>query len=176
MPVEATLENDYVDFYNEEKNTSKFPYTKRPNDLPALSEQSVNFYPCEPAPGLVGGVTYFMCQASGYKLTSNKELPSSNQKFSRIIPETISVYKEATKTYKDTASPEQKYPMFAIIQVNAGTYSIKLARVTNIFKSNKFTQTNYSTGNMGLEWLQENSTDNFGTWNKTTESELISIL
>ena len=176
MPMEATLENDYVDFYNEEKNTSKFPYTKRPNDLPALSEQSVNFYPCEPAPGLVGGVTYFMCQASGYKLTSNKELPSSNQKFSRIIPETISVYKEATKTYKDTASPEQKYPMFAIIQVNAGTYSIKLARVTNIFKSNKFTQTNYSTGNMGLEWLQENSTDNFGTWNKTTESELISIL
>ena len=66
--------------------------------------------------------------------------------------------------------------MFAIIQVNAGTYSIKLARVTNIFESNKFTQTNYSTGNMGLEWLQENSTDNFGTWNKTKESELISIL
>ena len=30
-----------------------------------------------------------MCQATGYKLTSNKELPSANQKFSKILPITI---------------------------------------------------------------------------------------
>jgi hypothetical protein len=106
-----------------------------------------------------------MCQATGYKLTSNKELPSSNQKFSRIIPQTTNKYNESTGTFKDTANSNQKYPMFAIIDVDDGTYGIKLARVLNIFNNNfTFAQNKYSTAPMTLQYLTENGTDNYGTW------------
>jgi Xaa-Pro aminopeptidase len=71
------------------------------------------------------------------------------------------------------ASDEQKYPMFSIIELsrssNSTKYRIRLARVTNIMKKFKFTQTNYETKAIKIQWLKENSTDNFGTWQDTED-------
>ena len=84
-------------------------------------------------------VTYMMCQATGYKLTSNKELPSTYQHFSMIIPET----QEGAK--KDTADSNQKFPMFTITDMNNNSYTVKLIRIQNIMSNGKFSQSVYKT-------------------------------
>ena len=176
MDMAETLENDTAEFKRDKANDSsddlsKFPLTKRDS----LGEATGTcFYPYTSVPDLVGGITYFMCQASGYKLTSNKELPSPDQKFSRIIPETKSTYNVDSGTFKDTASNNQKYPMLAIIDVNSGVYSIKLARLTNILSSYKFTQSLYGTGTIGWQWLVEKEGTNYGEW-KDSENIFLSI-
>ena len=88
-------------------------------------------------------VIYIMSQATGYKLTSNKELPTPAQRFSMIIP--------VTKDKTNKPDNNQKYPMYIkyIIDNNnenklvCKTY---LARAPQIFAGNfKFTQINYDT-------------------------------
>ena len=67
------------------------------------------------------GVTYFMCQATGFKLMSNKELPSPKQVFSRYFPQSTYEYKDETdptKITKSSASKEQRRPMYATIEVS----------------------------------------------------------
>lgn len=163
--MEETLENDNVTWELEGKNLTKFPLTKREDAGSAPS----GFYPYTPVPNLEGGVTYFMCQATGYKLTSNKELPSANQKFSLAVPQT------SNTGGSDKASDEQKYPMFGIIELDGSTYDIKLARVANIFNSNfKFAQNTYSTDDMKLQYFVQVSGNNYGKW-QDTEAVMLSI-
>ena len=50
------------------------------------------------------GVTYFMCQATGFKLMSNKELPSPKQVFSRYFPQSTYEHKDETDPTKITKS------------------------------------------------------------------------
>lgn len=176
MPMDRTLENDSVNFLeidNEGKLTkdlSKFPLTKR--SVPTSSSNE-RFYPCEAVSDLSGGVTYFMCQSTGYKLTSNKELPSDNQAFSMLIPQTTTTYSNGS--YSDKPSNEQKYPMFAIIEVVGTSYTIKLARVEGIFNSNyKFTQLLYGTEDLSLKYLIPASSNNFGTW-QNSETALVTL-
>ena len=65
--------------------------------------------------------------------------------------------------------------MFAIINVNNGSYSIKLARVAEIMSSYKFNQSTYSKKEMYFQWLTEVAANNFGSWG-TTENFLISSI
>lgn len=127
-------------------------------------------------------VRYFMCQASGYKLTSNKELPSALQRFSELIPQTTI---KADKT--DKPNNNQQSPMYATISFdnNLTNYSIKLTRVRNISKDNEtgdpaawvFNQQSYSKLPIRLEYITLNSSNfdadkyNFGKWSET-ESNL----
>jgi hypothetical protein len=177
MTMPETLETDTSCFKKNPSDSnsddlSKFPLTKRAD---AGTAPTTSFYPYTSVPTLTGGVTYFMCQASGYKLTSNKELPSSDQKFSRIIPQTKSTYNQDTGSYTDTADANQKHPMLGIIDVASGSYAIKLARIKNIFSSGyKFNQANYGTAGMSWEWLTEVSTTNYGSWGNT-EATLFSL-
>lgn len=71
-----TLENDNVIFKWDNIDHSKLPLTKRDNV--GEGDGKNLFYPYTPVNNLTNGVVYFMCQATGYKLTSNKELPSPN--------------------------------------------------------------------------------------------------
>lgn len=127
-------------------------------------------------------VRYFMCQASGYKLTSNKELPSALQRFSELIPQTTI---KADKT--DKPNNNQQSPMYATISFDNSltNYSIKLTRVRNISKDNLtgdpaawlFNQQSHSTDPMRLEYITLNRDSfnsdkyNFGAWSET-ESNL----
>lgn len=127
--------------------------------------------PCQYVEGLTNGVIYFMCQATGYKLTSNKELPSQAQKFSEFIPQT------KNNANGDKPDGNQRRPMFAIITIdnNNTNYSIKLARIENILTDKFiFTQSSFNSGDMKLQYLIEDTTKiGFGKW-QDTEDALIS--
>lgn len=172
MPMEQTLANDKVcwfgtDASNRIINLSKFPLTQRED---AGSPSSNIFYPYTSVPNLENGIIYFMCQASGYKLTSNKELPTANQKFSQIIPETT------VKDGKDTASANQKYPMFCIISFNNNTANLKLIRIKNIMTSKgTFNQTTYSTDTPRFEYMKKSYNNDYGNWESNEEDMISSI-
>lgn len=102
-----------------------------------------------------GFVTYSMCQATGYKLKSNKELPCYLQVFSKIIPLTDNTGSS------DVPNPNQLYPMYSVIEVNyednvIDNINVRMRRVTNIFKSNgedKFAQGTFGKNKPGVEEL-----------------------
>ena len=71
--MEETLENDNVVFKWDNIDRSKLPLTKRDNVGEGIEGQI--FYPYTPVEDLKNGVVYFMCQATGYKLVSNQEIP-----------------------------------------------------------------------------------------------------
>ena len=64
-------------------------------------------------------------------MTSNKELPTPNQKFSRIIPKTLN------GTDGDTPDNNQKYPMYIKYSIYENDSKTKcdtyLSRALNIF-------------------------------------------
>lgn len=153
--MESTLQNDNVQWVVDQKNLTKFPLTKREN---VGSDPAGSFYPYTADPELQGGVVYFMCQATGFKLTSNKELPSANQKFSVVVPKT------SVSGGADKASAEQKYPMFGIIDLN-DNYTIKLVRIANILNAKAaFNQSTFGTSDMKLQYFQNVSDNNYGQW------------
>ena len=152
--MSSTLENDDVIWESNSKHLTKFPLTKRED----VGEAPSGFFPYTPVPDLTGGVTYFMCQATGYKLTSNKELPSANQKFSMVVPNTIN------KNGKDTASSEQKYPMFGIITLEDNLYILELVRIAHIFNNFKFAQNICDKNPMLLQYFKQKDGNNYGEW------------
>lgn len=100
-------------------------------------------------------VIYDMSQATGYKLTSNKELPSEDQKFSMIIPKTTTKFEGGSFT--DTASGDQQSPMFSIIDVLGNNiYYVKVARIQNISSANNkmtFNQSKFGKSTAVIEYL-----------------------
>ena len=155
IAMNSTLENDDIIFKWNEIDLSKRPLTKRKY----IDQPQTGFYPTTPVENLSGGITYFMCQATGYKLTSNKELPSPDQKFSIIVPNT-----GRDSSNADAADDNQKDPMFAIIN-NSG---IRLIKIQNIFNSNyKFSQTAYGNAKSKIKFLSQNGVDEHGTWGDT---------
>lgn len=175
MPMSDTLEGDTVDFIdistqggNEViRDLSKFPLVKRTD--PGTNIDGT-FYPGVAVPDLEGGVVYFMCQSTGYKLTSNKELPSANQIFTELLPQT------KVTGGKDVADNNQKYPMFAIIDLKSGGgYTVKLVRIENVLNDTyKFTQTQFGKKTPILKYLKKVDGNNYGAW-VTSENDIINI-
>lgn len=160
MPMGETLDGDTISIYDENGNdTTKRPLTKKV--VKVEDPGDTRFFPTTCVPDLVGGIVYFMCQATGYKQTSNKELPSPDQEFSYIVSRTTSAGK---------ADANQKYPMFGVIDVSAGTYTVKLARIKNIMNAGVFKQTIHGTGTPELQWMVPNTSDKFGEWRDTEDS------
>lgn len=156
-----TLENDSVTWISQSKDLTKFPLTKRTD----AGVAATGFYPYTPVPNLQGGITYFMCQATGYKLTSNKELPSANQKFSMAVPQT------SNSGGSDKANNNQKYPMFGIMKLEGTTYKVQLVRIANIFDTNfKFAQNIYSTDAMKLQYFKTVEGNDYGQWSDTEQT------
>lgn len=110
----------------------------------------------------ISPVIYFMCQATGYKLTSNKELPTPKQRFSILVPKTDDTGKS------DAANANQKNPMYAVISLNNAnkTYTLELVRVRGVFndtnpsslgaaiKGFKFTQQDYGKKPINLQYTK----------------------
>ena len=114
-----------------------------------------------------GFVNYAMCQATGYKLKSNKELPCAYQVFSKLIPMTDNVYKNGE--FKDTVNENQLYPMYSVLEFvhdknnNITAVDVKLCRVAGIFKTDgkdSFTQTSYGTKSPSIHYLVEVNKNN----------------
>ena len=113
-------------------------------------------------------VTYSMCQATGYKLKSNKELPSIYQMFSKIIPET------SHGTSSDSPSSEQLYPMYSVLEFNndCSELNISMNRITGIFNDDggdKFDQNAYGKGVLGVQTLSPGP-GIYGTWENAIDT------
>lgn len=142
-------------------NTTKTPYIPESmyNEYGKLTYSSQNsgiFRCCTPInvedSNYDGFINYSMCQATGYKLKSNKELPSQLQVFSKIIPMTTHA------SSGDSPSGEQLYPMYSVLEFNndCSEVDVKMMRIQNIFKANgkdKFDQLNYGTKKMANQSL-----------------------
>ena len=105
-----------------------------------------------------GFVTYSMCQATGYKLKSNKELPSKLQVFSKIIPMTSHQTNQNTGEAEDKPNNNQLYPMYSVLEFNddCSEVSVSMNRITGIFlKDGKdnFNQLDYGKKKMGNQTL-----------------------
>lgn len=103
-------------------------------------------------PNYDGFVTYSMCQATGYKLKSNKELPSTTQLFSKIIPKT------KHQASGDKPHESQLYPMYSILEFSddCSELFVSMNRIRGIFASDDtdtFTQNQYGTGEMNVQTL-----------------------
>lgn len=188
MTMSSTLELDNnVSWINDNINLSKFPLADQSTvsaygvETDGIETENGHFSPITLINGLSSNpmykpVVYFMCQATGYKLKSNKELPSNYQHFSRIIPLTGSKSnKWNPEQFDDSPDGNQQRPMFAIINLNNNNYSIKLVRIENILNSkNGFTQQSNSQGNPVYKYAVDAGTSRFCTWS-TTEQSLITI-
>lgn len=107
----------------------------------------------------LGGVIYVMCQATGFKLKSNKELPGPNQKFSFIIPKTT------VADSGDTPSDEQLQPM--LTEIHPDSHKIYLMRLKNIQNGKKvLSQTDFGTKPISVEYLYRDisSINMYGEW------------
>ena len=195
MSMSSTLENDTAAWKINGKNLSKFPIAKRPKeyinndnvseieqfniadnvsfDIKVSSEPN-RFWPLVDEPvdhPDYSKVSYLMSQATGYKLTSNKELPSEIQKFAMILPKTT------IDKNSDSASADQKFPMFTSLDLSLKednmSFKYKVGRFNNIFNgSYKFTQTAYSSDPIEVQYLVQNTNNNFGSW-ITVENNVI---
>ena len=137
-------------------NSTKTPYI--PSSLYVGTTGENLFRCCTPLSGTYtdkkydGFVTYSMCQATGYKLKSNKELPAKFQLFSKIIP--LTTHSGDT----DSPNPNQLYPMYSVLEFNddCSELSVSMNRITGIFASlgsDTFSQTSYGKGDLGVEML-----------------------
>ena len=189
MNMEDTLKNDTVNFnlYYKDGNvtteniegsilihSSKFPLVQINNDFSLTagihntgSGDKDVWYPYFGVNELTGGVTYCMCQATGYKLKSNKELPSINQRFAKVIPE--------TNIADSKPSNKQLYSMFTEITMDNDQFNVYLYRILNITlgtdkKESLLTQLDYSIKKCSYEYLLSEADGEsniiFGKWQK----------
>ena len=133
------------------------------------AELGSRYLPIIAKPSMNDGIIYFMCQATGYKQTSNKELPGTSQAFTMLLP--LTTYNATTQ--KDTASAEQQVPMFAVVELSDGQAALKLYRIMNIQSSKKKPLYNnfgeYGTSDPYLDYIDA-SNSRFGTWFAETQS------
>ena len=108
-----------------------------------------------------GFVSYSMCQATGYKLKSNKELPSCVQVFSKIVPRTKNTWSDDGTTVVDSPNANQLYPMYSVLEFSndCSELDVRMSRIHGIFKADgkdSFTQMNYGTKDMTNTYLCQN--------------------
>ena len=130
-----------------------------------------------------GFVSYSMCQATGYKLKSNKELPCAYQVFSKLIPMTKNEVSGSgdNLTFKDTVNGEQLYPMYSVLEFehdgggSINAINVRMCRVTGIFKADgkdSFTQTSYGNGELKINYLVEVNENNVNDINSALNKDI----
>ena len=91
-----------------------------------------------------GGTIYSMCQATGYKLVSNKELPGTG----------ISWLRKYFPMSKGSAVGAQYYPMYSVINTSGNNLTLKSYAVHNIFNE----KTAFNINNQYIDFPTNNST------------------
>lgn len=181
MVMLETLENDSATWVLESgEHTSKLPLLLNYSESGYPNSDDRYFWPYteETITGTDtykdNRVIYFMCQATGYKQTSNKELPTNFQSFSSVIPQSKITITDG-KVTKSEADNNQKYPMFVRLTLGESNWEVRLSRICNIQNSNyKFNQTAYGTADMEEEFATVNSESKYCNWS-TNNSALLNI-
>lgn len=94
------------------------------------------------------GVVYAMCQATGYKLVSNKELPGTG----------ISWLRKYFPMSTSGASLSQYYPMYSIFTATNNTVKMESYTIYNIYYENGSKQTAFNINNQRQDFTSKNST------------------
>lgn len=77
------------------------------------------------------GVVYSMCQATGYKLVSNKELPGMDISWLyKYFPVSVS---QTTDGIRIDASPAQYFPMYQVLNAKGNSLTLQSFAVHNIY-------------------------------------------
>ena len=180
MDMPETLKNDVISWYSDGKHLSKFPllYNYSENTTHPNNDENY-FWPFTNDPTddyKDNRVIYFMCQATGYKQTSNKELPTNYQSFSSLIPKS-KITMDGSVVTKSTADNQQKYPMYLVIKFNESDWELSLSRVCNILDSDyKFTQSNYSSDNMKEQFaIMADSTSKYCYWINSEDAVEVNV-
>ena len=141
----ATLETDNVTW--EDSDNSGYNSTKIPASFvssnTAVEVKDNIISPLVNSNSSLNHVTYLMSQATGYKVKSNKELPSASQVFAKVVAGTSS----------SSAQMSQLYPMYAIVELESGIKA-KLIRLGNILTID--TKTKY-TESFNLQSINKNA-------------------
>lgn len=95
------------------------------------------------------GVVYAMCQATGYKLVSNKELPGSGISWLRKYFPMLAGNKASTSQY---------YPMYSVFTATNNSISMQSYTVYNIYSENGTKVTNFNINSQYSEFTTKNST------------------
>ena len=171
MVMPESLKDDDCYFYSSDglSNLTKFPITPSTNYSEVSDTSYITCLTSDTYSGDKTYVTYVMCQATGFKLKSNKELPSEHQVFSKVIPHTTS------KTTGDSPDNNQLSPMFirAICNWDSTQFQlIKILNITNKLKSgvptaSKFNQQNNDYGTPKLQYMNDLGKQYYGTWTDT---------
>lgn len=167
MAMGENLKNDNVTFVWDNTDHSKFPLMTKNM---GTSTDSTVMYPytytsafnTNSAVNHTHGVVYFMLQSTGFKLFSNKELPSVMQKFSQFIPKSAGASK---------ASTDQRSPMYAIIDCTTSGYKIELLKLLNIQRQpdKLFTPLDHGTNAIQPQYLRA------GTSSESADAQLYGI-
>lgn len=171
MVMPESLKDDDCYFYSTDKlsNLTKFPITPSTSYSEVSNTDYITCLTSDTYSGDKTYVTYIMCQATGFKLKSNKELPSEHQVFSKVIPHTTS------GITGDSPDSNQLSPMFirAICNQDSTKFQlIKILNITNKLKSgvptkNSFNQQNNNYGTPILQYMNDLGTQYYGTWTNT---------
>lgn len=95
------------------------------------------------------GVVYAMCQATGYKLVSNKELPGSGIAWLK---------KYFPMKAGGSASTSQYYPMYNLFTISSNSVNIQSYTIYNIYFEDGSKVTNFNINNQYSEFTSKNST------------------
>ena len=140
----ATLETDNVTW--EDSDNSGYNSTKIPasfvSSTSTVEVKDNIISPLVTCSNSLNHVTYLMSQATGYKVKSNKELPSASQVFAKVVAGTSS----------SSAQMSQLYPMYVIVELENGIKA-KLVRLGNILTID--TKTKY-TESFNLQSINTN--------------------
>lgn len=136
------------------KHTYSLSYPTKENVSTATGSRVVDY--SNPAVDTTGtdGVVYAMCQATGYKLVSNKELPGSGIAWLR---------KWFAMLVGGTASPSQYYPMYSYFSVKDNQVDMQSYAVYNIYSEDGKKVTSFNINKQYPEFETKNSTIIEGT-------------
>lgn len=127
--------NGDIDLMGEvDNNLSRKPVIQVTNvdQIPAITDAKDNFnnFARYEIVDTITAPTYIMCQATGYKLVSNKEQPSGPD---YTIPWLLSYFKAITNASSPTENVKQHKPMYIVYDVNDSTVKVTAKQVENIW-------------------------------------------
>lgn len=130
------------------KHTYSLSYPTKENVSGSGTSRVVNYN--SPLIDTTGGdgVVYAMCQATGYKLVSNKELPGSGIAWLR---------KYFPMSPGNVASTSQYYPMYSIFNIVSNAINMQSYTVYNIYYENGTKVTSFDINNQYPEFTTKNS-------------------
>lgn len=131
------------------KHTYSLSYpTKEKITNPNQEGRSIDYNNPEVDKSGNNGVVYAMCQATGYKLVSNKELPGTG----------ISWLRKYFPMSTSGASLSQYYPMYSVFTATNDTIKMESFSVYNIYKESGGKSIPFNINNQYAEFTSTNST------------------